>query len=110
MGLKVIKKALKFSALRIKFLSAESEGNEPTLLHIVSQLVECCKMGDAVDDAEKTKHYKNWYNFVKINKTAEKQFAGLNLKLFTMRCRNEDQTEPSFLFNIFNNLVFRFEF
>ena len=27
------------------------EGNEPTLLLIVSQLVECCKMGDARDDA-----------------------------------------------------------
>jgi hypothetical protein len=33
--------------------SAEREGNEPTPLLIVSQLFECCKMGDAADDAEK---------------------------------------------------------
>ncbi|OQP44163.1 hypothetical protein A4D02_35745 [Niastella koreensis] len=35
----------------VSILFAEREGIEPNLLLIVSQLVECCKMGDSMDDA-----------------------------------------------------------
>jgi len=40
------------------------EGCEPALLLIVSQLVECCKMGYSMDDAVISCHYKNWYDLV----------------------------------------------